>query len=126
LIELSRSGLILTRVKGRRKVEYWLSHERWWEFLSRGIVSEIKKPIWIDWIALYSAFSKVWAVLNEIGNEGISDYMRSSKLRDSFEIVVGELSKCGIDIPSFPTRDIRPEEYEKAFESFLIKIFGTG
>jgi predicted DNA-binding transcriptional regulator len=64
LIELSRSGLILTRVKGKRKIEYWLSQERWWEFLSKGNISEIKKPIWIDWIALYSALSQLWAALN--------------------------------------------------------------
>ena len=41
LIELSRSGLVLTRVKGKRKIEYWLSQERWWEFLSRGSMAEI-------------------------------------------------------------------------------------
>jgi hypothetical protein len=60
LIELARSGLVLTRVKGKRKIEYWLSHERWWEFLSRGSIEEIEKPVWIDWIALYSALSTVW------------------------------------------------------------------
>jgi len=125
LIELARSGLILTRVKGKRKIEYWLSHERWWEFLSRGSISEIEKPIWIDWVALYSALSKVWITLNEITKEGISEYMRSSKLRDSLEAVGGEFIKSGIDIPQVPGKEVRPEEYEKAFEKFIIKLFGT-
>ena len=125
LIELSRSSLILTRVKGSRKIEYWLSQERWWEFLSRGSISEIEKPVWIDWIALYSALSQVWATLNEISREGVSDYIRSSKLRDSFEVVGDEFSKSGLDIPPFPGNDVRPEEYEKAFEEFIIKVFGA-
>ena len=41
LIELSKSGLILTRVKGKRKIEYWLSQDRWWEFLSRASIAKV-------------------------------------------------------------------------------------
>jgi hypothetical protein len=125
LIELSRSGLILTRVKGKRKIEYWLSHERWWEFLARGSIAEINRPVWIDWIALYSALSKVWDTLNEIGKEGMSDYMRSSKLRDSLEVVGSEFAKSGLDIPPVPGRNVGPEEYEKTFEGFIIEVFGA-
>jgi hypothetical protein len=125
LIELSRSGLVLTRVLGKRKIEYWISHERWWEFLSKANITEIEKPIWIDWVALYSALSKVWVALNEIGNEGITDYMRSSKLRDSLEVVGNEFARSGLDIPAIPGTDVRPEMYEKAFEAFIIKVFGA-
>jgi len=125
LIELSTSGLILTRVKGKRKIEYWLSQERWWEFLSRGSITQIKKPIWIDWIALYSALSKIWTTLNEISKEGMSGYMRSSKLRDSLEVVGDEFAKSGLDIPPVPGKDVMPEEYEKAFEEFIINVFGA-
>jgi len=125
LIELSRSGLILTRAKGKRKIEYWLSQERWWEFLSRGSITEIKKPIWIDWIALYSALSQVWATLNEISKEEMSDYMRSSMLRDSLEMVGSEFAKSGLDIPPIPGMDVRPEDYGKAFEEFIINVFGA-
>ncbi|OIN96215.1 MAG: hypothetical protein AUJ48_01870 [Deltaproteobacteria bacterium CG1_02_45_11] len=125
LIELARSGLVLTRVKGKRKIEYWLSHERWWEFLSRGSITEIGRPVWINWIALYSALSKVWATLNEIEKGELSEYMRSSKIRDSLEIVGNEFSKSGLDIPPIPGGDVRPEAYEKAFEEFIVKIFGV-
>jgi hypothetical protein len=124
LIDLSRSGLVLTRVKGKRKIEYWLSHERWWEFLTKGSITEIKKPIWIDWISLFSALSKVWAALNELAKEELSDYMRSSKLRDSLEEVGNEFLKSGLDIPPIPGRNVKPSEYEKAFETFIIKVFG--
>jgi len=125
LIDLSRSGLVLTRTRGKRKIEYWLSHERWWEFLTKGSITEIKKPIWIDWISLYSALSKVWAALNELAKEELSDYMRSSKLRDSLEMVGNEFLKSGLDIPPIPGRNVKPSEYEKAFETFIIKVFGT-
>jgi hypothetical protein len=124
LIDLSRSGLVLTRQTGKRKIEYWLSHERWWEFLSRGNITEFKKPIWLDWISLFSALSNVWNVLNEMKKEGVSDYMRSSKLRDSLEMVGNEFLKSRLDIPPVPGRNIKPQEYEKAFETFIIKVFG--
>jgi hypothetical protein len=124
LIDLSKSGLVLTRVRGKRKIEYWLSHERWWEFLTKGSMSEIKPPKWIDWIALYSGLSKVWSTLNEISIDKISDYMRSSKLRDSLEQVGNEFLKSGLDIPPVPGKDVKPDEYEKAFETFITKVFG--
>jgi hypothetical protein len=125
LIELAGSGLILTRIKGKRKIEYWLSHERWWEFLSRGSIEKIEKPVWIDWIALYSALFTVWTAMNEISKDEISDYMRSSRLRDALELVGNEFSRSGLDIPPVPGTDVRPEEFEKAFEAFIIKVFGA-
>lgn len=124
LIDLSRSALVLTRITGKRKIGYWLSQERWWEFLSRGSITEIKKPIWLDWIALYSALSEVWATLNEISKEGISEYMRSSKLRDSLDRVGNEFLKSGLDIPPIPGKEVSPEEYEKVFEAFMTNVFG--
>jgi len=124
LIDLSRSGLVLTRVRGKRKIEYWLSQERWWEFLSRGSITEFKKPVWLDWISLFSALSNVWNTFNEIKEKDISDYMRSSKLRDSMETIGNEFLKSGMDIPPIPGRNIKPQEYEKAFETFIVKVFG--
>jgi hypothetical protein len=125
LIDLSRSGLVLTRIKGKRKIEYWLSHERWWEFLSKASIGQTKQPIWIDWIALYSGLSDVWATLNEISAGAISDYMRSSKIRDTLESVANQFAESGLDIPPIPGRDVRPQEYEEAFRSFITKVFGA-
>ncbi|HET6514340.1 MAG TPA: hypothetical protein VFG09_04210 [Thermodesulfovibrionales bacterium] len=124
LIELSKSGLVLTRIRGKRKIEYWLSQERWWEFLARGSFEEIRKPVWIDWIALFEALSKVWETLLEIG-EMKSEYMKSSKLRDAMEIVGNEFARSGIDIPPIPGRNVRQESYSKAFEEFIIRVFGA-
>lgn len=125
LIALSRSGLVLTRSKGKRKIEYWLSQERWWEFLSRGSLEEIRMPLWIDWIALFSALSGVWSALAETSKGELSDYMRSSLLRDSLELVSAEFSRSGLDIPAAPGKDTKPQEYESAFESFIVQVFGA-
>jgi len=125
LIDLSRSGLVLTRMIGKRKIEYWLSHERWWEFLSKGSVTEIRKPIWINWIPLYSGISKVWTAIKEINREGLTDYMRSSRLRESLEVVGNEFAKSGLDVPAIPGKNVGPQEYEKAFENFISQVFGA-
>ncbi len=124
LIELSKSGLVLTRIKGKRKIEYWLSQERWWEFLSKGSFEEIKRPVWIDWIALFKALVTVWDTLSEIAKTK-SEYIKSSKLRDAMERVGNEFAQSGIDIPPIPGRGVRPENYAKAFEDFIIRVFGA-
>jgi hypothetical protein len=51
--------------------------------------------------------------------------MRSSRLRDSLELVGNEFSRSRLDIPPVPGTDVRPEEYEKAFEGFIINVFGA-
>ncbi|MCG2721526.1 MAG: helix-turn-helix domain-containing protein [Thermodesulfovibrionales bacterium] len=124
LIELSKSGLVMTRIKGKRKIEYWLSQAQWWEFMSKGSIEEIKRPVWIDWIALFNALLKVWKTLLEIG-ETKSEYIKSSKLRDAMEIVGNEFAQSGIDIPPILGRNVRPENYAKAFEEFIIRVFGV-
>ena len=124
LIELSKSGLVMTRIKGKRKIEYWLSQRQWWEFLSKGSIEEFRRPVWIDWIALFNALLKVWNTLLEI-RETKSEYIKSSKLRDAMEIVGNEFARSGIDIPPIPGRNVRPENYAKAFEEFIIRVFGV-
>lgn len=124
LIELAKSGLVLTRVRGKRKIEYWLSQERWWEFLSKGSYEETRRPAWIDWISLFTALLTVWTALLEIG-ETESEYIKSSKLRDAMELVGNEFARSGIDIPSIPGRNVRSENYAKAFEDFIIRVFGA-
>ncbi len=124
LIELSKSSLVLTRIKGKRKIEYWISQERWWDFFSRGSFEDMKMPVWIDWIALYGALSDVWTALEDLQNTK-SEYMKSSKLRDAMEVVGNEFARSGLDIPRIPGRDVRPEVYQGAFEDFIIKVFGA-
>ncbi|MGB8953332.1 MAG: winged helix-turn-helix domain-containing protein, partial [Candidatus Aminicenantales bacterium] len=46
LQDLANSGLVLTRPKGKRKIEYWISQKRWWEFLTSENFEAIQKPVW--------------------------------------------------------------------------------
>jgi hypothetical protein len=124
LIELAESGLVLTRVKGKRKIEYWLSQKRWWAFLSSMNLEELQTPVWIDWISLYSALMSVWEVLQEI-EKTKSDYMRSSKLREAMDTIGIEFSKSRLDLPSIPGSDVRPERYEEEFQTFIAKVLGA-
>ncbi len=124
LIELAKSNLILTRIKGKRKIEYWLSQKKWWEFLSGANFEEVKMPVWLDWISLYSALMNVWNVLNEV-EKTKSDYMRSSRLREAMETISLEFSESGIDLPPIPDRNVRPESYEEEFQNFIKGVLGA-
>lgn len=126
LIELAESSLILTRIKGKRKIEYWLSQKKWWEFLKNQPLSDTKPSLWVNWIAVFNALSGVWNVLKEIEAPETSDYMKSSKLHEAMEVfIAGEFEKSGLDIPPAPGKDITIEEYAKAFEEFIKRILGT-
>lgn len=124
LIELAESGLVLTRIKGKRKTEYWLSQRRWGEFLLGTNLIELKLPVWLDWISLFSALKNVWDVLNEV-EQLISDYMRSSTLREAMETISLEFSKSGLDLPAVPDEKISPDMYEEEFQNFITRVLRT-
>ena len=108
LIELSDSGLVLTRTGGKRKIEYWLDKKRWWEFISGAAFDEKSIPLWLDWVALFSALMSVWhALLDTVKVD--SDYIRSSKLREAMEAAGVEFSKSGLNLPPIPGKHVRPE-----------------
>jgi len=128
LIELAESGLVLTRIKGKRKIEYWLSQKKWWEFLRSQPFNDMSLPVWVNWIAVFNALSGVWDVLEQIEATGTSDYMKSSKLHEAMEKYIGrELSNSGIDIAPLPSvkAGISIEEYTKRFEEFIKKVLGN-
>ena len=125
LIELSDSGLVMTRIKGKRKIEYWLSQKKWGEFLLGASSDEQKLPMWLDWISLFSALNKVWDILNEV-EQVVSDYLRSSKLREAMETISLEFLKSGLDLPAVPGEGISPDMYEEEFQKFIAKVLRTG
>ena len=125
LIELSDSGLVMTRIKGKRKIEYWLSQKKWGEFLLGADSDEQKLPVWLDWISLFSALNKVRDILNEV-EQVVSDYLRSSKLREAMETISLEFSKSGLDLPAVPGEGISPDMYEEEFQKFIAKVLRIG
>lgn len=124
LLELSMSGLVLTRSKGK-KVEYWLSQKKWWEFLASSSLETSSPPRWLNWIAIFSALSHIWNTIDELSSGKESDYMKSSKLQDSMEIVSQEFARSGYDLPRMPTMGIPSELHQKVALKFLGKIFGV-
>ena len=124
LIELAESGLVLTRIKGKRRVEYWLSEKRWWEFLSAMKYEEVRKPVWLDWISLYSALTNELNILDDVAGTK-SDYMRSSKLRQAMEGISIKLLASGLDLPPVPSKNIRSDKYEEEFQNFITKVLGA-
>jgi len=130
LIELSESRLILTVPRGKRKMEYRLSKDtKWWEFLTGMDYNITKKPIWLNWISLFSALESVWNVFKEV-EKTTSHYMKSSKLREAMETISVEFAKSNLGLSVIPGRDTKPEVYEEEFNNFIKGVleakYGTG
>ncbi|MBI5624310.1 MAG: hypothetical protein HY924_11060 [Elusimicrobia bacterium] len=124
LLDLSRSGLVLTRSKGK-KVEYWLSQPKWWDFLASANYESSKPPKWINWLAIYSALSTAWKTVDELALRPHSDYMTSSKLQDSLEIVGHEFARAGYDTSRMPRPGLPPDVHQKMALRFLGEIIGV-
>ncbi len=121
LLDLSKSGLVLVRRKGK-KVDYWLSHKKWWEFISPS--SDESRPKWLDWTAIFAAFSNLWQTVDALTQSDASEYMKSSRLQDSLELVSSEFSRAGFDIGNPPSPGLTSELHQKMSLAFLEKILG--
>ena len=122
LLDLSKSGLVLIRRKGR-KVDYWLSHRKWWEFISPA-ASDEARPKWLDWAAIYAALSNLWQTMDALAESDASQYMKSSRLQDSLELVSTEFSRAGFDVGTPPLPGLQSEQHQKMSLAFLEKILG--
>lgn len=123
LLDLSRSGMVLTKPKGR-KVEYWLSQPKWWDFLASSNYEVATPPKHLNWIAIFSAFSMAWRTVDEIVLGAQSDYMKASKLQDSLDIVAQEFARAGYDISRMPRPGLPPDLHQKLALRFLGEIVG--
>jgi hypothetical protein len=125
LIELSQSGSILTRVKGKRKTEYWLLQNRWWEFIRGKGFNETDGPVWVNWIDLLSGLANAWDVVNN-SEASDSNYMRSSILRDSIDAISTEIARSGLAASPPPQPDVTPDQFEAEYQKFILSILGEG
>ena len=122
LIDLSNSGLILIWSRGK-KLDYWLSHKKWWEFISPSGSGE-DRPKWLDWAVIYSAFATLWQAMEALADSDASEYMKSSRLQDSLEQVTAEFSRAGFDVGNPPAPGLPAELHQKVSLAFLTKILG--
>ncbi len=122
LLGLAQSGLVLTKPKGK-KLEYWLSQRKWWEFLASTHFDDGVSPKWLDWIAIFKGLENVWKTLDDLAKNPRSDYMASSKLQDSLEFVAQEFARAGFDVP-IPKAGLTPQLHQRMALRFLGKIIG--
>ena len=123
LEDLADSKIVLTRSRGKR-VEYWLSHKRWWDFIGCAGVEDQPKPKWLHWLAVYAALSQLWRTVDEPAQRQDSEYMTASKLQDSLEILHREFTRAGVDVPTIPGAGLPPDLQQKTAVRFLSRIFG--
>lgn len=123
LEDLADSKIVQTRRRGKR-VEYWVSHKRWWDFISHSGVEERPKSKWVHWVDVYAALSQLWQTLNGPAGEEQSEYMTASKLQDSLEALHREFSRAGVDVPMLPTAGSPPDLHQKTALRLLGNIFG--
>lgn len=122
LIDLSNSGLVLIRTRGK-KLDYWLSHKKWWEFISPAASDEIR-PKWLDWTCIFAAFSTLLQAIETLSDSDASEYMKISRLQDSLEQVSAEFSRAGFDVGNPPAAGLPAELHQKMSLAFLEKILG--
>jgi hypothetical protein len=122
LADMADSGLVSVRSKGKRKIEYWISHKRWWDFLAYS-GQEIAQPKWLNWSAIYSALWGLWQTVDDLCRGSQSDYMKASKLHDSLEVLEREFTRAGYDLPRIPPAGAPPDLYQKTALQFLGQIF---
>jgi hypothetical protein len=67
--------------------------------------------------------SRVFEAQEEIARKSAGAYLAGSLLRDSFEEAEKGFSKCGLDLPPLPGKNVKPQEFEKAFQIFIAKVF---
>ncbi|MDI6757739.1 MAG: hypothetical protein QME32_06945 [Endomicrobiia bacterium] len=123
LLDMSKSGLVLSRRKGK-KVEFWLSYKKWWEFVSSALSDEAR-PKWLNWSAIFAALSNLWQTLDGVVKDDVSEYMKSSRLQDSLELVSTEFSRAGFDVGNSPPPGLPYDLHQKMSLAFLEKILGA-
>lgn len=121
LLDVSRSGLVIKKPYGKR-VEYWLSQSKWWQFLASTDYQYATAPQWLDWIAIYSAFAALWRAVDEVALGAESDYMKSSKLQDSLEVVAREFSRAGYYVGTLPSMGLPADLHQQMVFKFLNTI----
>lgn len=120
LLDVSKSGLVLRKPQGK-KIGYWLSRKKWWEFLASTDYRYASEPEWLNWAAIFSAFAALWRAVDGISRGTESDYMKSSKLQDSIEVVAREFSRAGKYTGPLPSMGLPPELHQQ----MVLKFLGT-
>jgi len=121
LVDLAASGLVQIRSKAN-KSEYWIPQKKWWGFLSSQEAETVQMAKWLSWIPIYESLLHLWNFVDELSRSEESDYMKSSKMKDSLEILSKGFSHAGLEMPSLPKNEISSAFLEKFVNEALGKI----
>ncbi|MBI4802605.1 MAG: hypothetical protein HY796_08800 [Elusimicrobia bacterium] len=123
LEDLRGSRQILTKQKGKR-IEYWLSQNKWWDFISSS-AQETRRPKWLNWAEIYTALYILWNTVDEIAGGSESEYMKSSRLQDSLEKLSSEFAQAGIAVGNPPSPGLPAEMHQSAALKFISGALGA-
>lgn len=62
--------------------------------------------------------------MDALAESDASQYMKSSRLQDSLELVATEFSRAGFDVGNPPPPGLQSEQHQKMSLAFLEKILG--
>lgn len=126
LSDLAKSGLVLTRSRGEKKVEYWLPQKRWWEFLTASVPDVL--PRWVNWLSVFSTLSSLLDAADQLqDDEGLEEMkaMSYSEIENHLALIAREFGFSGYDVVPLSIMSM-PEDLRKLeILKFLAKIFGV-
>jgi hypothetical protein len=123
LKDLAASSMVQIRHQGKR-IEYWVSQERWWDFLSRSGQDSTQRPKWLNWSQVLSALADVVGSVDDLSASEASDYLKSSRLYDAVEVLSREFARGGMDVSLVPRKDLPLALFQRTAIQFLETVLG--
>jgi predicted transcriptional regulator len=118
MAEMSNSGFLISRTKGRRRL-YSLTPETWGDlFLDTGV-----KPGWVVWPRLFSALEQIWLFLDDKELGGKSALEQASSLRRV--LIGGVVSQLESSLPGFIFGNLAAHLGEKLVPFFVTRLAAT-
>jgi hypothetical protein len=118
MAEMSNSGFLISRTKGRRRL-YSLTPETWGDlFLDTGV-----KPGWVVWPRLFSALEQIWLFLDDKELGGKSALEQASSLRRV--LIGGVVSQLESSLPGFIFGNLAAHSGEKLVPFFVTQLAAT-
>ena len=112
MAEMERSGFLLSRTEGRRRL-YSLTPDTWSTLFLKGDA----RPTWIVWPRLFSALEQIWLFVNDRNLDNRSDIEQASSLR---RILTGDLvSQLERSKPGYVFGNTRAHPAEKLIPFFV-------
>jgi len=113
--EMGRSGFLVSRTQGRRRL-YSLTPDTWGSLF---LDTEIK-PTWVVWPRLFSAFEQIWLFLDDRDLAGRSPLDQASSLRRL--LTGGAISQLERSLPGFIFGDHTAHPAETLIQFFITRL----